>query len=74
MIDSLPESKDEFWKDAETETLPEKPSRMCAKGQHVFRHTKGLEVKCIKCPTGYILAPGWEVRDGHIVINNEVVI
>jgi hypothetical protein len=46
----------------------------CIKGRHEFAYASALEAKCKKCPVGYILPEGSEIKDGHIYIKDELVI
>lgn len=65
--------REEIEKELEGEQIKIQPSRMCQGGHH-FRYSKGLEVKCEKCPVGYILPIGGALKDGHVYINEELVI
>ena len=72
VIDELPESKDTFWKDAETETIPPRPPRTCSQGKHEFKRI-GHEAKC-SCGVGYQLGPGTIVEEGHIYLYGKLLV
>lgn len=72
-LDALPSNGDVFWNEAETERVTLKPDVVCQKGGHVFLSRSATEVKCQKCPVGYILTPGSEIRDGHIYLENQLL-
>ena len=47
----------------------------CAKGGHDFIYgRKANEVKCKRCPVGYILTPGMYMKEGHIYSGDELVV
>ena len=46
----------------------------CEKNNHVFKYVTALEVECMKCPVGYPLGPGSQLKDGHIYLHGEFVI
>lgn len=48
------------------------PNLIC--NDHYFKYQTGTEVRCTKCPIGYQVGPGTEVKNGHIVIHGELVI
>ena len=59
------------------EILTIKPSITCSKSEHYFRLVQtemGLSAECTKCPVGYPLVPGAEIKDGHIYIHGSFVI
>jgi hypothetical protein len=77
-------------KDSQTESEQEKPSPReeeliklgppvtCVKGEHSFQ-VIGLEMgmrkaQCMRCPIGYYLGPNDDLEDGHIYINEKLVI
>lgn len=73
----MPEEKknlDNLAEDKTTERFTVKPSVNCAKNEHYFEYISGTEVQCTKCPMGYPIGPGTEVRDGHIYIHGTRVI
>lgn len=51
-----------------------KPSITCGKGKHYFVQTTGLEVKCTKCPIGFRIQPGAEIKEGRIYIDEVLVV
>ena len=71
--DPLPNNDDEFWKEAKREICILK-EMTCQKKEHEFVQTKSMEAKCVKCPVGYILPLGGEVKQRHIHIFGELVI
>jgi hypothetical protein len=42
--------------------------------EHNFMYISGTEVMCRKCPLGYVVGPGTELRGGHIYLEDELVI
>lgn len=42
--------------------------------EHHFKYISGTEAMCTKCPLGYGVSPGTSIKEGHIYINNELVI
>jgi len=51
-----------------------KPSLNCKNNEHFFYRIGSQEAWCNKCPVGYPLSFGTEIREGHIYINDEFVI
>lgn len=43
-------------------------------GEHNFTHISGIEVQCTKCPLGYVVGPETEIKEGHIYIEEKLVI
>lgn len=72
---NLPEKREVFG-DVVEGVVEERPKEItCAKGGHFFEHTrKALEVKCKKCPAGYLLFPGASVKDGHIYAGEQLLV
>jgi hypothetical protein len=50
------------------------PNLTCRKGSHEFMYKTALEVECMKCPVGYPLGAGAQLKNGHIYIHGEFVI
>jgi hypothetical protein len=50
------------------------PKESIIKGEHEFDYISGTEVMCKKCPLGYVLTPGSQVKDGHIYIENKLLV
>lgn len=50
------------------------PKENIIKGMHHFEYISGTEAMCTKCPLGYFLTPGSVVKDGHIYIEETLVI
>lgn len=48
------------------------PNLIC--NDHYFVYKSGTEVTCKKCPMGYPIGPGTNVRDGHLYVHGEFVI
>ena len=73
-IESLPAQEDKFWEKAET-NLYKLKEISCQKGGHEFVYVRtGREAKCRKCPVGYILPIGAEIKKGHIFIKGQLVV
>jgi hypothetical protein len=49
------------------------PSLTCEKGRHYFKYISGMEIKCQKCPIGYQISAGTEVKDGSVYIHGQFV-
>ena len=73
-LEPLPKSDDKFWEGAENEKMTLGADRVCGKGTHSFIRIKQNEAKCQKCPLGFILPPGGDVKDSSIYIENERLI
>ncbi len=41
---------------------------------HHFVYVSGTEVECTKCPLGYGVTPETTIKDGHIYIEDELII
>lgn len=50
------------------------PQLVTCAGDHFFLRQYGNEAKCAKCPLGYYLSVGMEVKNGHIYKDKELVI
>jgi hypothetical protein len=50
------------------------PSLTCEKGRHFFQRISGVEIKCQKCPIGYPVSGGTEVKNGRVMIHGQLVI
>lgn len=48
------------------------PNLIC--NDHYFKFKSGVEVYCTKCPIGYPIGPGTEIKNGHITIHGQLVI
>lgn len=72
-VDPLPPDNDPFWKEAEVNRYKVGPNLACGRGEHKFIQ-KGAAAECTKCPVGYNLGAGGEVKDGHIYIRGELLI
>lgn len=72
---TVPDNRDKFWTvgkyQADNKVLTLK--QMSCAGRHTFRQI-GFNAECTKCPVGYPLGIGGEVREGHIYIKGELVI
>lgn len=69
-LSDLPETKNEFWKDAECELRPTGEVRTHT---HYFEKVEGAkEAKC-KCGFGLFLSAEDSVRDGHLYQNDKLV-
>ncbi len=74
-LDPLPNAGDSFWpEDADNKEITAGRSLTCEKGQHVFTYGKRAnEAKCNRCPIGYILSVGAEIKNGRIIFGNITV-
>lgn len=70
-LDPLPASNDEYWKEAEVNKHEIKPPEAC---EHLFVRSSGTEVKCKKCPVGFIVTPDIELRDGHLFKHGSLMV
>lgn len=50
------------------------PKPSIIKGEHSFEYITGTEVMCTKCPLGYVVGPNVEIRDGHIYIEDKLLV
>lgn len=66
--------KEEKEAQKEGEVLKLGPNLACVKGDHEFKYVTALEVECMKCPIGYPLGPGSELKNGHIYRHGEKII
>jgi hypothetical protein len=48
------------------------PNRVC--NEHNFVRRKQSEAYCTKCPVGYYIPPGGELKEGHIYIDGQRLI
>lgn len=66
---NVPDNRDKFWKvgehQADNRVLTLK--QVSCVGGHTFRQI-GFDAECTKCPVGYPLGIGGEVKDGHIYV------
>lgn len=46
----------------------------CEKGNHEWEMVATQDVKCRKCPVGFYLPPGGELREGQVYINGALII
>ena len=74
MSEQIEEVKKEDNESNEEVLIKIKPPVTCDKGGHEFYRINGLEVKCKKCPVGYSLPVGAELKDEHIYIGSQFVI
>jgi hypothetical protein len=70
----LPANGSDFWKNAENEKCKVGPNRVCDRALHEFEMVNGREVKCVRCPLGYVLSVGADIRKKHIYFHGEFVI
>lgn len=68
------EKPEELASDETTERYAVNPPVTCSKDEHSFVQTAGSEATCTKCPTGYNLGAGCEVKNGHIYIVGQLLI
>jgi len=62
-LDNLPPTGSKFWDKARTQTIEIVQPPEC---EHEFRRVNGREVECMNCHAGFVLEPGWDVKNGHI--------
>lgn len=60
-------------RDDDGELIHIKPSLNCKDG-HYFIYHSSMEVKCMKCPVGYPIGIGTELKDGHLYIHGELIL
>ena len=49
------------------------PTLMCNR-DHYFMYKSGTEIQCTKCPIGYPISQGTEIKHGHVYIHGEKVL
>lgn len=42
--------------------------------EHEFKHQTALEVECTKCRVGYVLSPGMVLKQGHVYLEELLVV
>lgn len=75
-IDPLPDGSDDFWQVGLEEAQNEVHKlidKSCMKG-HYFVYVSSWEAQCNRCPIGYILTPGYWVKDGHIYNSDDELV
>jgi|GEM_PF-3586814 len=72
-LPDLPDSHNEFWKDAETYKVKLDKS-VCDHRLIYNKITEGITAECTKCHAGWILSPGAEIKNNHIYLHGELVI
>ena len=71
----MPGNEDKkFWLEAENERIKIKDPVTCEKGKHEFFRSQSMEAMCRKCPIGFVLSVGNEVKDGHIYLHGTLLI
>jgi hypothetical protein len=71
-LGELPQSTDrDFWEHADTELTEFGEAKSC---NHFLVHRTALEVECKFCHIGFVLAPGWILKEGHIYNQDKFVI
>ena len=69
------EKLDNLLQDETTEKYTLGPDLGCNKNGHYFIYRSAKDAKCRKCPIGYFLSVGAEIKeDGHIYIDGQFVI
>lgn len=71
---SLPDQKDEFWKDAENETYRLGQPVTCERDRHNWKMVKTNQVECEKCRMGFLLPLGGELKNNSVFIHGTKVI
>lgn len=64
-LDSLPDSENEFWENAEVHTNIT-PQKVHKDEPHYFIRKSGHEAVCSHCDWGFVLDPGDKIIDGHL--------
>lgn len=67
----LPPTSDEYWKEANVNKHEITKPVLC---EHSFVRMTGMEVRCAKCPIGFIVSPLEELKDGHIYRHGSLMI
>jgi hypothetical protein len=73
-MDDVKEEKEEIKIEPEIKDHTVQPSLTCGKGEHYFVQVSGTEVRCRKCPVGYNIGPGYEVKNGHVILHGQLLI
>jgi len=55
-------------------TLKIGPNLTCKRGEHYFVYSSALEIECQKCPVGYVIGPGMNIREGNIVVHGDELV
>lgn len=71
ILDPLPPSGDEYWKNADKFRQEVTKDKEC---EHYFVHKSSSEVECTNCRIGFVLSAGWKVKDGNLVTPENLVI
>lgn len=50
------------------------PSKNYICKDHDFRYITGIEVKCTKCPLGFMMSPGATLKEGRIYLHGSQVV
>lgn len=61
-------------KDEPSDQLFHIGANLICQNRHYFVYKSGIEVMCTKCPLGYPILPGTEIKNGHLYIHGEFVI
>lgn len=72
-LDPLPASNDEYWTEVEADVKKLRVSEP-VKCEHNFVRMAGNEIKCQKCPIGFFVSPGDELKSGHLYRHGSLVI
>jgi len=70
-LDALPESSHKFWRGAEVNKITLRSAPKCS---HYFIRRSGREVECRNCHAGFFLTPNWDVKEGHLYVDNKLVL
>ena len=74
MSNQVEELKEEIKKQDEGELITIQKPITCEKGNHQFKQVKKDAVECVKCPVGYNIPVTAEVKNGHLYINNQLLV
>lgn len=65
----MEELQEQIKEDEEYKMLTLSADIIC--GDHEFFHTTGSEIKCKKCPLGYLVGPEISLHDGKIYLHGD---
>lgn len=73
-MSELKQVEEEVREEGENETLKLGSNLVCGRGDHYFEYKTGLQAECNKCPLGYPIGPDINIREGHIYIEEQLII
>lgn len=72
--DEKQEQKQDKEPKPEGELLKLGNNMICGKDNHFFTYISSMEVKCKKCPVGYPVSVNTQLVDGHLYIDDLLLI